>query len=121
MMKQHAHTDITTDQFSILQYILHHESVTATQIAQTFGVGKSAITAFVHRLEQKGFIERQQNRNDRRIIYLSLTEKGTHVVQETEKEIQHFLSDKLSHFDMDEIEQYLFSLEKLALLMDDSK
>jgi|SRR5690625_1376681 len=118
MIKNHVHEDITTDQFTILQFVLKREFVTATQIAQTFGVGRSAITALVNRLHEKKLIERKRNQKDRRIVYLSLTEKGEHVVTETEKKIHNFLIEKLAHFDQENIEMFLQSIEKLAHLME---
>lgn len=121
MIKQHVHEDITTDQFSILQFIYQKETTTASEIAQTFGVGRSAITALINRLVDKQFILRKRNEQDRRIVYLSLTERGEYVVKETEKEINRFLIDKLTHFDMDEVERFLVSLEKLSVLMENTE
>lgn len=121
MIKQHVHEDITTDQFQILQFIKQHEQVTSTQIAQTMGVGKSAITALVNRLVQKEFIERERNEADRRVVYLSLTDKGQQVVAATEKELYQFIEDKLAHFDVDDIEGFLHALEKLSDLMTDEE
>jgi len=117
MIKQHVHDDITTDQFQILQFIKQHEQVTSTQIAQTMGVGKSAITALVNRLVQKEFIERERNEEDRRVVYLRLTDNGNKVVTATEKEIYQFIEDKLAHFPTEDIEGFLHALEKLSDLM----
>lgn len=118
MIKQHVHTDITTDQFTILQFIHQEEKVTATEIAQHFGLGKSAITAYVNRLMQKDLLQRERNDRDRRIIYLSLTEHGKKVVTITEKEIHYFIEEKLTHFDMKEVEKFLHALERLSDLME---
>lgn len=118
MIKQHVHTDITTDQFTILQFIYQGEKVTATEIAQHLGLGKSAITAYVNRLTQKNLLQRDRNEQDRRIIYLSLTEHGTKVVRVTEKEIHQFIEEKLAHFDMKEVEKFLHALERLSDLME---
>lgn len=118
MIKQHVHTDITTDQFIILQFIYQREKVTATEIAQHFGLAKSAITAYVNRLMQKNLLQRERNEEDRRIIYLSLTEHGTKVVTVTEKEIHQFIEEKLAHFDRKEVEKFLHALERLSDLME---
>src|SRR5699024_8576449 len=80
MLKQHVHEDITTEQFTFLQFIHEEQTVTASEIAQVFGVGRSAITAVVNRLEQKELIVRKRNETDRRIVHISLTRKGKKVV-----------------------------------------
>lgn len=121
MMKQHVHTDITTDQFTVLQFIFQHDKVTPSQMAQALGVGRSSITALVNRLVDRNMIKRERNKDDRRIVYLDLTDKGMHVVKETEEKIYRFLGDKLAHFPIEDIEGFLLSIEKLAILMDDDK
>jgi len=118
-LKNHVHTDITTDQFSILQYIHHQQSCTSTQIATTFGVGKSAVTALINRLDEKKLIERKRDPEDRRIIELSLTEMGEQLVKQTETELYRVIGEKLSHFDKAEIENYIYALERLASLMEE--
>jgi len=121
MLKQHVHTDITTDQFTILHFIHQHEQVMSSQIAQSMGVGRSAITASVNRLVEKELIIRKRNKEDRRIVYLSLSEQGIHVVTETEKEIHRFIKGKLSHFPIEDIEGFLLAIEKLSVLMEDDE
>ena len=121
MIKQHVHTDITTEQFTILQFIHQAKSTTTTQIAQSLGVGKSAITAVVNRLVNKELLERNRSETDRRIVAISLTDQGRAVVAETEAEIHRFIADKLGHFNPKEIEGFLIAIEKLAILMEESE
>jgi|SRR5690625_430477 len=120
MLKNHVHDDITTEQFTFLQYIYEEKEVTASEIAQNFGVGRSAITAVVNRLEQKDLVSRKRNEADRRIVHISLTDKGQIVVLETEKEIHRFINEQLTHFDKTEIDKFLAALEQLSKSMEDS-
>lgn len=121
VIKKHVHSDITVDQFSILQFIHQHDRCTSTQIAQFFGIGKSAVTASTNRLYDKNLILRHRNESDRRIVYLSLTQSGEKLVIQTEKEIYRVVGEKLRHFHPTEIEKFIISLEKLASLMDEGK
>src|SRR5690625_720478 len=74
ILKEKIHSDLTTDQFATLQYIVNHDHCTSTDLANAFGVGKSAITAQVQQLVEKQFIERVRDCEDRRNIYLHITE-----------------------------------------------
>lgn len=121
MMKKHVYTDITTDQFTVLQYISRKEKVTSSQIAEAMGVGRSSITALVNRLVEREMVKRERNKQDRRIVYLKLTDEGEYAVKETEAAIHRYLKKKLAHFPMEDIEGFLLSIEKLATLMDDDK
>lgn len=118
MIKQNVHEDVTTDQYIILQFINQHESTTASEIAQAFYVGRSAITAIVNRLVEKELIVRKRSEKDRRIVSLMLSERGKKIVKATEEEIYRVLEDKLSHFNVEDIELFLHSIEKLAKLME---
>ncbi len=118
MIKQYVHEDVTTDQFLTLQYIYQHGSITASEIAQEFGVGRSAITAIVNRLVEKELLIRKRSKEDRRIIALMLSNRGKEVVEATEKAMYRFLQEKLKHFELDDIERLLNSIEKFALLME---
>lgn|SRR5690625_2167064 len=118
-LKEYVHPTLTTDQFAILQYIDQQTSCTSTEISQTFGVGKSAVTALINRLHEKKLVERIRDQEDRRIVKLSLTESGKTLVAQTEEKLYQVIAERLSHFEQSEIENYIKSLEKLAALMED--
>lgn len=119
ILKEKVHSDITTDQFATLQYVHNNKQCTSSQISQAFGVGKSAVTAQINRLYDKHLIERIRDQEDRRIVYLNITEKGTELVNYTEKKLYEALGAKLSHFEEHEIISFVSALEKLAKLMTD--
>lgn len=118
-LKDKVHADITTDQFGTLHYIHTHDSSTSTEIAQAFGIGKSAVTAQINRLFDKGLVERKRDEKDRRIVYLGVTDKGAEFIDFTEVELHKVLGKHLSHFDKDEIHTFIEALEKLAKLMEE--
>jgi DNA-binding MarR family transcriptional regulator len=60
----------------MLFMILHHKNANVKQISEYLGVTKSAITQLLDPMVSKGFIERQTDQNDRRIVRFSLTEQG---------------------------------------------
>lgn len=118
ILKEKIHSDITTDQFSTLQYIRNNETCTSTEIAHAFGVGKSAVTAQINRLFDKELIERTRDQSDRRNVYLHVTPKGLELVNFTEKEVYAVIGEQLAHFDKEEITMFIQSIEKLANVMD---
>lgn len=121
ILKEKIHSDITTDQFSTLQYIRNNGKCTSTDIAHAFGVGKSAVTAQVNRLFDKDLIERNRDQSDRRNVYLHVTTNGLKQVDFIEKEMYEVIGEQLLHFDKEEITMFIHSLEKLANVMDKRK
>ncbi|GGB55954.1 hypothetical protein GCM10011409_36960 [Lentibacillus populi] len=121
ILKERIHSDITTDQFSTLHYIRNHENATSTEIAHAFGIGKSAVTAQINRLFDKGLIERERDDKDRRNVYLYVTAKGIELVNFTEKELYAEIGKQLAHFNDEEIQTFICSLEKLAEVMKENR
>jgi DNA-binding MarR family transcriptional regulator len=72
---------LTNDQYLILRLIDGREQCTSTYLAESFAVGKSSITAIINRLADAGMIMRTRDENDRRQVYLSMTDKGRTVFE----------------------------------------
>jgi DNA-binding MarR family transcriptional regulator len=106
-------SDLTHDQHYILRYINRVGSCTSTELAEAFEVKKSAITAIITRLWEKGFIQRTRDENDRRVVYLTLTDKGNEFFKKTEERIHHLVEEFITQFEESEIEQFIETYEKL--------
>ncbi|MDF1509130.1 MarR family transcriptional regulator [Robertmurraya sp. DFI.2.37] len=104
---------LTHDQLYIIRYINRVGSCTSTALAEEFEVKKSAITAIINRLWEKGFIQRTRDEKDRRVVYLTLTEKGEELFWRIDKRIQQLVEELISQFEPSEIEQFIETYEKL--------
>lgn len=111
---------LTNDQFTILRLIHGQIQCTSTYLADIISVGKSSITAIINRLVEAGLIERTRDEEDRRQVYLTLTEAGRQVFDVSEKEVMEVISPYLSEFQDEDIEKFISMFEKLASLMQES-
>lgn len=68
--------DITLPQLVALQAVVAEEGLSTRDIAQRVHVSSSTLVGVIDRLESKGFIVRQRDANDRRLIHIVPTEKG---------------------------------------------
>ncbi|WP_461200140.1 MarR family winged helix-turn-helix transcriptional regulator [Anoxybacillus sp. TBDG-1] len=109
--------DVTHDQYYVLRYIYKHKVCTSTELADVFAVNKSAITAMTNRLVEKGMIARGKDEDDRRIISLSLTEKGEQWLVETEQKVYELVEKMMTKLSHEEIEQFIQTYEKLAMIL----
>ncbi|MGJ7035216.1 MarR family winged helix-turn-helix transcriptional regulator [Anoxybacillus eryuanensis] len=109
--------DITHDQYYVLRYIYKRGVCTSTELADVFAVNKSAITAMTNRLVEKGMIARGKDEDDRRIIALSLTERGKEWLVETEQKIYELVETMMTKLSHEEIEQFIQTYEKLAMIL----
>ncbi|MHC0038109.1 MarR family winged helix-turn-helix transcriptional regulator [Pseudoneobacillus sp. C159] len=113
LVKEQIGSDLTNDQHFTLRYINQVETCTSSELAEVFDVQKSAITAIIQRLWEKGLIERTRDEKDRRVVYLTLTEKGLELYQKAEQRIHHLVESLITQFDETEIKQFLDTFEKL--------
>lgn len=112
--------DLTYDQHYMLRYISRKGSCTSTELAEVFDVKKSAITAIITRLVEKGLIERTRDENDRRVVYLALTEKAKELFNDTEERIHKLVGSFIQKFEENEITQFIKTYEKLDKILTES-
>ncbi|GAM14291.1 MarR family winged helix-turn-helix transcriptional regulator [Mesobacillus selenatarsenatis] len=121
MIKEEISSDLTNDQHYTLRYINKVGTCTSSELAEVFDVKKSAITAIITRLWEKGLILRTRDENDRRLVHLSLTEEGDELFRKTEERIQALVGSFIEKFDQDEIVQFLKTYDKLNEILTDRK
>jgi len=113
--------ELTNDQHYLLRYIYQKQKCTSTELADAFAVQKSAITGIMNRLVEKNIIARTQDVDDRRVIYLTLTEQGMVLYKKTEKKVFRIVESIIKQFDHQEIESFLKTYKKLAKIIKESQ
>ena len=76
VLKSHGLNDITREQFGILLLLSLTDGLYQTQIANILGKDRPNITRMIDILETNGYIRREKDDNNRRILKVYLTEKG---------------------------------------------
>ncbi|MBU7595538.1 MarR family winged helix-turn-helix transcriptional regulator [Metabacillus halosaccharovorans] len=121
LIKESIGDTITNDQHYTLRYIHKAGTCTSTELSEVFDVKKSAITAIVNRLTEKELIKRTRDENDRRVIYLTLTDKGKVLFEKTEEKIHKLVESIIISFDEKEIVSFIETYEKLNEQLDNLK
>ncbi|KAA9021758.1 MarR family winged helix-turn-helix transcriptional regulator [Niallia endozanthoxylica] len=117
MIKGQISGDLTNDQQYMLRYINKVEVCTSSELAEIFHVKKSAITAIINRLWDKGLIQRTRDEKDRRIVYLTLTDAGKAMFNQSEARIHKLVASFITQFDQEEIEAFMKTYEKLNTII----
>ncbi|MCS0673267.1 MarR family winged helix-turn-helix transcriptional regulator [Cytobacillus firmus] len=120
LVKNQIGSDLTNDQHFTLRYINQVGSCTSSELAEVFDVKKSAITAMITRMWEKGLILRTRDENDRRVVYLTLTEKGNELYIKAEEKIHNLVESLINRFDQAEIQQFIETFEKLDKVLSQS-
>ncbi|KON86409.1 MarR family transcriptional regulator [Sporosarcina globispora] len=121
LVKNQIGSDLTNDQHFTLRYINQVGSCTSSELAEVFDVKKSAITAMITRMWEKGLIQRTRDENDRRVVYLTLTDKGNELYAKAEEKIHNLVESLINKFDQAEIHQFIETFEKLDNVLSENK
>lgn len=68
--------DITNNDMHIIEAIGIHEPRNMSQIAKSLAVTVGTLTVNMNSLEKKGYIVRERSTEDKRVVLVTLTEKG---------------------------------------------
>jgi MarR family 2-MHQ and catechol resistance regulon transcriptional repressor len=74
--------DLSDSQFGALEMLFHLGPLQQKAIGQKLLVSKSNVVAVIDKLEAQGLVERQRSTEDRRCIFVHLTDKGRDLIQE---------------------------------------
>lgn len=109
---------ITGPQLVCLRTIIDKGPLTATAISREVHVSASTVVGILDRLEDKSLITRERGRADRRIVFVTATEAGRKLAEETPSPLQQKLAEALQA--LPELEQatITLSLEKVVDLIE---
>lgn len=104
---------LTASQYNILR-ILRGEGrrLPILEIAQRTITVVPGITGLIDRLEQGGFVVRNRCTEDRRVIYISLTELGTKTLSDLDQPLSDLHEKLFRHLQPAELQQLNRLLEK---------
>ena len=100
------HLNITRSQWWVLSGVSRHgeQGITQTELAGVLDLGKVALGGLIDRLEERGFVERRADANDRRVNRVHLTRKGnaildrmTHIGVDMNGKVMKGISLKTQH------------------------
>lgn len=72
--------DITPPQFEALQFLIHCDLLTVSELSNNMFLACSTVTDLIDRMERTGLVERVKDENDRRIVRINVLPKGYELV-----------------------------------------
>ena len=112
---------INKGEFYVLQHVFQQMGrkgvnyVTPTELSEVMEVTKPAISKMLNVLEDKGYIERQQDSKDRRAVYVTLTENGQGVREESMKIVRQAVNRIIQQMGDQAADRLIDALQDLLL------
>ena len=87
--------------------------ISATRLVEHLGLGRTAMTSVVDRLERRGWVRRRPSAVDRRVADLLLTDAGRAVVTQIRPELERAVTDAFAGLPPKELAAWRGGLERL--------
>ena len=114
-------TGLSMPQFSILMQLHHKGPCGMSEVSERFDISAAAASQLVEKLVQSGHLERAEDPSDRRAKLLTLSTKGSELIQQGIQERYRWmddLADTLSAEDQKKVSEALTLLTKAAKEME---
>ena len=104
---------MTLPQFLVLVLLNKSGESSMSYMASGLGVTTAAMTGIVDRLVRDGYIAREHDKDDRRVVNIALTVKGSKMVKTMLEKRKHMIASIFSTLTQDERDQYLRILTRV--------
>ncbi len=108
---------VSGPQLNCLKALFKSGPLPPSQIAREILVESSTVTGIIDRLEQKGFVKRVRSAQDRRKIFIEMTNSGRALAAHAPPSIQVTLHEGLRRLERDKLEAILDGLSILTGLL----
>ena len=108
---------LTGPQLIVLQEIAKNHQISVTPLSRLTSLSQATVTDITKRLENKGYILREKRSDDKRAVYLSLSEKGQDIMKKLPPLLQKTFTDGFSKLENWEQLMILSGFERVVHLM----
>ena len=105
--------DLSTNEFIVLKFLAQHGPKRVTDISNELAVSASHITVVTDSLVKKEYISRHRPEGDRRVVQITLTEKGRVTLEELEAKKSSYMKSRFHPFTDEELDLFLQLMKKL--------
>ncbi|MFT5791603.1 MAG: DNA-binding MarR family transcriptional regulator [Saprospiraceae bacterium] len=110
--------DLTKEQMIVLKRLHDKDGLSQNKLAFLTLRNKSSLTRLLSKMEKKQYINRKQNKDDKRINLVYLTGLGKEVFKKTKPVIQEMITKMEQNISDSEKQQIIKTLKKIQLNFD---
>ncbi|HEY8435836.1 MAG TPA: MarR family transcriptional regulator [Haloplasmataceae bacterium] len=112
-LKKNGLKGLSINEVHIIEAIKKTETPSMSEVANRLMITPSTLSTSVNRLIQKGFVKSERSKEDRRVVLLSLTEKGQEAFRIHEEFHKKMINQILIQTNFNEDELLIQSLKNL--------
>lgn len=111
--------DISVTEIHIIEAIDIDKERTMSEVANDLSITVGTLTTAINKLIKKGYVERKRVEEDRRLVLISLTEKGRLVFKHHEKFHDEMIKGAIEKMTIEEELVLISSLDKITKFFED--
>lgn len=104
---------IPYSEFTVLRTLEDHKTLRVSDVARRLNSTNSYVTLTSDKLVQKGYIIRERNDQDRRTVYLTLTDEGYKLVKELDEIVYAYFNKTFRDISNEDMMQVISILQKI--------
>lgn len=109
---------LTAPQLLIMQLLHRHGSMPSGELAQRVSLSQATVTSILDRLAAKGLVSRERSEEDRRKVFILLTESGAAKIADAPTPLQEHFVKQFGDLKDWEQAQIISALQRIAHMMD---
>jgi len=106
---------ITSGKGFILRIIYRHGTCTIKEILQEVALSPSATTTALNHLEKEGLVIRSRNNDDRRTVWIELSQEGTRIAAQMVENRQALIDKLFGKLSEEEKKAFFAVIEKIMM------
>ena len=108
---------LTVPQMFVLRILGTENDLSISELSKRVGLTNSTVSGIVDRLEKEGYVQRQRDEKDRRVVYVKLTEKSRKLKQQIPVFKHDYFGSWIKELEHEKVEQIIESLSILARVL----
>ncbi len=113
--------NLTFPQALILNALLADAPMPVSLLAEKTGSANSTVSGILDRLEKLDLVRRERSENDRRVIYVNLTEKCRAMREDARTDVRGYFAGLLDELTEEEKQEVLRGLSRLDQVLEQGK
>ena len=110
--------NLTGTQMMLIRILSHDKEMKVSDLSEKLGLSNSTVSGILDRLEKQGLVERIRSKEDRRVVFVSVTEEFKTTGQDHFSEMESSFEAMTSKATPEEIDTIIKGLDMLKTLLE---
>jgi MarR family transcriptional regulator, organic hydroperoxide resistance regulator len=113
--------NLTGPQGMLMGTLAHHGEMKVSDLSEKLGLSNSTVSGILDRLENQGLVERTRSKEDRRVVYIKVTDEFRKHSQKHFEEINKLIESMMDKATPEELDIILEGMNTLEKVIDRQK